>query len=367
MISVYSVCSAIIFYNLSLAAVFLLRRKTRFLARYTVSVLLFISVLGLVRLFTPIDLEAAYVIRSWQLLPALQRVMASELPPFGIKVCTLLLIIWGCGTAAFAAKDIAAALRAKRARRGYIYVEDERIKKLAAGFGSKCVVKISPNVRSPYVAGIFSPAIYLPDIELTEEDALLILRHEMQHIRSRDGLKKLLFLMIKWLFWWNPLAHVSMSRIDAVLELQCDARVTHGAGDECACEYAGAMLDVLRQLPLEREPSDLCVVCLAGDGSDIKQRFDLLLSREPRLANGARILCGAALLVFLLSYFVIWQPAGLPPENEIAGCFEFTPDNSYIIHEQGKYSIYYLGSFWAVLPKSELEVPPYNGLEIIER
>ena len=85
MISAYSVCSAVIFYNLSLVLVFLLRRKTRFLARYSTSVLLFITVLGLVRLFTPVDLKPAIVIPSRYLLPAVQSALQFNIPALNIS------------------------------------------------------------------------------------------------------------------------------------------------------------------------------------------------------------------------------------------------------------------------------------------
>lgn len=94
MISAYSVCSSVIIFNLLLALVFILRRRTRFLAQHTVALLLFISALGLVRLFTPIDFEGAVVIQSWHLLPALQSAVHAKLPILGVSVGTTLLALW---------------------------------------------------------------------------------------------------------------------------------------------------------------------------------------------------------------------------------------------------------------------------------
>lgn len=119
MISAYSVCSAVIFYNLSLVLVFLLRRKTRFLARYSTSVLLFITVLGLVRLFTPVDLKPAIVIPSRYLLPAVQSALQFNIPVLNISVGIVLLIVWGCGTVWFILRDIIVELRSYRIRKLY--------------------------------------------------------------------------------------------------------------------------------------------------------------------------------------------------------------------------------------------------------
>ena len=97
MISAYSICSAVIFYNLSLVLVFLLRRKTRFLARYSTSVLLFITVLGLVRLFTPIDLKPAVVIPSTTILPAVQSALLFNIPVLNISIGLVLLTSGAAG------------------------------------------------------------------------------------------------------------------------------------------------------------------------------------------------------------------------------------------------------------------------------
>ena len=78
MISIYSVISSIIFYNLGLFILFVLRRKTDFMARYAISTLLLLSVLSMVRLVLPIDFDAAHVIRSETILPKLIDIIARK-------------------------------------------------------------------------------------------------------------------------------------------------------------------------------------------------------------------------------------------------------------------------------------------------
>lgn len=365
MISAYSVCSAVIFYNLSLVLVFLLRRKTRFLARYSTSVLLFITVLGLVRLFTPVDLKPAIVIPSRYLLPAVQSALQFNIPVLNISVGIVLLIVWGCGTVGFILRDIIVELRSYRIRRNYITIEDKRIKKLAASFGSEYIVKVSPDVKEPYVAGIFRPTIYLPNITLTDDDLRFILRHEVQHVLSHDGLKKLLFLTIESLFWWNPIAHITMSEIDAILEFQCDAKITSGLDDKAVYEYMRTLLSVMKQLGSAGEPKVACTVHFAGDPPVIKQRFEVMLNRDKRKAKGARwLLCCAIVVGFLLSYMVIIQPRFEMPKGEIDGYVSVTSDNAYILFDGGEYYLFFYDSCIDKISESDLNKKPYNQLEI---
>lgn len=365
MISAYSVCSSVIIFNLFLALIFILRRRTHFLAQHTVALLLFISVLGLVRLFTPIDFEAAVVIQSWHLLPTIQSAVYAKLPLLGLSIGTALLSLWACGSLVFAVLDISAAYRAQMIRREYTYLENEHVEDLAAQLGLNDRIKISPQVQSPYVAGIFRPMIYLPTMELTEDELLFILRHEAEHIRAGDGLKKLLLLVIKWLFWFNPFAHISMGEADRLLELRCDERVVRSLDSPEKLRYAGAMMAVIRQLVPGQAYSDLCTVHFVGNEKAVMQRFELLLTQERRRPKSTAVLYAVAVLTFALSYFVVIQPASMPSyiEGEV---LELTKDNSYIVHSGEKYFVYYFEDVWDVLSIEDLETPPYNELEIIE-
>lgn len=365
MISAYSVCSAIIIFNLFLALIFILRRRTRFLAQHTVALLLFVSVLGLVRLFTPIDFEAAVIMQSRHLLPAIQSIVHTELPILGASVGTALVVLWACGSLVFAVRDISAAHRSRLIRREYTYLDNEQVEALAAQLGLSGRVKISPQVQEPYVAGVFRPMIYLPAIELTQDELFFILRHEEEHIRSRDGLKKLLLLIVKWLFWFNPFAHISMGEADKLLELCCDERVVRSLDERGKLRYANSMMAVFQQLVHGHEDSDLCTVHFVGNEQAVKQRFELLLTKERHRPKSTTVLYAAAMLVFVLSYFVIIQPASEPPQ--IAGeVLELTKDNSYIVHSGEQYYVYYFGDIWDVLSVEDLEIPPYSELKIIE-
>ncbi len=367
MISVYSFCSSVLFFNISLVLVFLLRRKTRFLAKYTTSTLIFLTFLGLIRLLTPVDFKAAHIIESRHIIPAIQEAIAFDVIGSGISFGTVLLAIWGCGTVLFIARDTALYLQSCRTRAKYVYIEDERIQRIAAGFGSQYIVRISPNIHQPYTAGIFRPVIYLPCLTLSDNELRLVLRHEVQHILSHDGLKKLLFLAIEALFWWNPIAHISIDEIDALLELQCDAKVIYGLDEQSVLEYMQAMLSVIKQTCPTREPNNNCTFAFAENSPRIQQRFEVMMHRNDRKPKHTRILLGSLFIaLFLLSYLVIIQPVYAPPENDVQGYIVFTSDNSYILYKDKQYSLYYNGVFVAEIPESDLTSAPFNKLEIKE-
>lgn len=363
MISAYSICSAVIFYNLALITVFILRRKTKFIAKYSTLMLLFISLLAVIRLMSPLDLEAAVVLPSYHLLPAIYTGIKTPIPLFG-SVGTLLLVIWGCGTVGYLMRDMIHALRYYSEQRRYLYVEDARVAHIAAGFGGEYVVKISPDVPAPYVAGIFRPVIYLPAVHFSDEQLRFIMRHEVQHIISHDGLRKLFFLLVEALFWWNPISHMTVSEIDAILEMQCDSRITEGMDEQAKCDYLESLLSIMRYVSTKSREQNVYAISFVGNDRMMKQRFDLLMNRDNRATIRAhRILICSVLCIFALSFFVIAQPRqGAPQGNYV----EISEGNSYILHADGSYYFYYNGLLAESISEQDLSVYPYSELEIIE-
>ena len=104
-ITVYSVAISIVFYNLALIAVFILRRSPGFRARHTVSLLAFITVLGVVRLVLPIDFDAAYVVRSYKIIPAVEDFLKRPLAA-SFTYGHLLLALWAVGSLVMVIKDV---------------------------------------------------------------------------------------------------------------------------------------------------------------------------------------------------------------------------------------------------------------------
>ena len=69
------------------------------------------------------------------------------------------------------------------------------------GFGK---VYETEGISSPFVCGLFHPAIYLP-LNLKKAQKEYVLLHEAMHIRRQDCRLKPLAFLILCLHWFNPL------------------------------------------------------------------------------------------------------------------------------------------------------------------
>ena len=375
-ITAYSVIVSVLLYNVSLLAVYLLRRSGAVRAKHTSNLLLLLTLLAVVRLLTPFDVHGSRVVRSYNLLPFLRRALTAPILK-GLTLGNALLIIWAVGMLFFVLRDLSAQLRFLRAEKDLPLRENEQISRIAAEFDKGFVLKISPEIDLPYVTGLFRPVIYVPDIELSEQEWRNIFLHETQHIRSLDEWKKLLFRGIRALFWWNPLAHVSEKDIDLLIELQCDNKVA-GKGDLDEQEaYLRTMLTLMRRRVEANAPA--LAARMIGKGEEMQIRFEALLAKETKRSRVlSRILPVLMVAAFFASYFVILQPAGFPSNEEVVqyGGGKVAADYTevingdipkYILIEDGEYHLYINGEYFGTLYEEVLSLPPYQNVPIIEK
>lgn len=374
-ITVYSVIISVLFYNLSLIVVFLLRRSGAIKAKYTSSLLLLFTLLGVIRLLTPLDLDGAYVIRSYRLLPAVEDALKAQLLG-SFTPGRFLLLVWAAGTLIFILRDVVRQRRYVLENRMLSLTENEQISRIAAEFGDNFELKISPEIELPFVTGLFKSEIYVPDIELDDEEWRNIFRHETQHIRAHDEWKKLFFRAIRTAFWWNPLVHLSEDDINLLIELQCDDRVAGSENMDVQEGYLRTMMKLMKRYLYDDTP--IGASRMIGKEKEMKIRFEALLAQETKGSRRMRIVLPVVMVaLFLLSYLVVIQPAGFPSEEDFLSyqtdhsVYNVTEDldaseNSFILYTDGKYRLYIDGEYTFTLGEEELFTnPEFNTLPII--
>ena len=374
-ISVYSVAASIVFFNIALVVAFIMRRSSVLLAKQSINFLSFMVLLGVIRLLTPIDFDGNFIVGSKYIVPGMERILTQTVAGT-ISVASLLLIIWFLGTIILVVRDIAKQVRFVRASRGYPLSDRRDLFDLAGEYGNDFVLLVSSSVSRPYVTGLFRPVIYFPDIELPEEQWRTILRHEIQHIRSHDEWKKLFFLAIQALFWWNPLAHISLKEIDTLIELQCDARVT-----SCmSAREVDAYLDTLISLK-NHTANTLAPVgasCLVWDQHQLVARFEALQNAGRENYRRKHVIAYLMLIsVFALSYFVIVQPQSFPNEADLMDGLPYTEESGPIMFGtyssgptirkvDGEYHLFDGDVDVGVLDEANLSLEPFNTFPILE-
>ena len=88
----------------------------------------------------------------------------------------------------------------------------------------KVTVYENSLASSPFTYGTFHPSIVLTSLS-DKNNLPLIIRHELQHIKSHDFLFRQLAFLVLMLHCYNPFVYFFFREVIEVQELACDENV----------------------------------------------------------------------------------------------------------------------------------------------
>ena len=239
--------------------------------------------------------------------------------PILVDRWTALGLVWLAGTALVIAVSAARLLRFQRMLRAASSPADPRVRRLAErgaadlGLPLRAEIVVIPASTVPFVWSCFGRLrIVLPASivsEMSDDELLLVLTHELAHVRRCDHLVRWLdWAVVAWL-WWNPLAWIARRGLRRTEELACDALVlrTRGAAQHT---YGSCLLSVAEALngPAFRAPVQICTM---GDGGSLEERIRFIMSEasSSRPSMPLRVLATAAASASMFAGVVCAGPA----------------------------------------------------------
>ncbi len=139
-------------------------------------------------------------------------------------------------------------------------------------------VYFGEHIPAPFLCGLFTPRIYLPD-GLAAEYLPSVLAHERMHKSGRDNLLKPLAFLITVIYWFHPLVWLSYILFCKDLELACDERVISTLDTDGRKEYSQTLLAISTM------PRTVCGYPIAFGETDVARRIQHILSfRKPKKA-----------------------------------------------------------------------------------
>ena len=240
--------------------------------------------------------------------------LCSELQVAGPIVAhfwTALGLVWLAGTALVIAVSAARLLRFQRMLRAASSPADPRVRRLAEraaaelGMPLRAEIAVIPASTVPFVWSCFGrPRIVLPASivsEMSDDELLLVLTHELAHVRRCDHLVRWLdWAVVAWL-WWNPLAWIARRGLRRTEELACDALVLR-TRDTAPRSYGSCLLTVAEALNESafRAPVQACAM---GDGGSLEERIRFIMSgaSSSRPSMPLRLFAMAAASVSMLA------------------------------------------------------------------
>lgn len=106
-------------------------------------------------------------------------------------------------------------------------------------------------ITSPLLLGLRNSKILLPDMELSQDELSMIIRHELIHFRRNDILVKFIILLATALHWYNPVIWFASKAISLQCEISCDNETMINTDMVQRQQYSETLIGVIRQSKLQ--------------------------------------------------------------------------------------------------------------------
>lgn len=168
-------------------------------------------------------------------------------------------------------------------------------------------IYLCPCVSGPMLLGLFEPRIYLPSIDVSEEELRFILKHELVHYKRKDILYKHLVLIATALHWFNPIVYLMGTVIAALCEKSCDNEVIQHESEDVRLSYGETIIRVAKH---QSKLKTVLSTSFYGSKKGMKSRIATVMDVRKKKIG---ILLGCAVLTLTMSggyFFAVVPLAG---------------------------------------------------------
>lgn len=179
---------------------------------------------------------------------------------------------------------------------------------------------ISQEVESPCTLGYFKPIILLPArlLGIPEEHIDIILLHELGHIRRNDYAFGLLQMLLKILFFFNPMALWMSSIIDTERENACDDIAMD------VCKNPMMFSQVLQVLATMKHRVMVTAMPIAGPKMTLLSRIKRQFTQRDKVPHAIEKSVALGVLILSCITACVYAQTNSPDtESEVALAMEF--------------------------------------------
>ncbi|MFV0379427.1 MAG: M56 family metallopeptidase [Anaerorhabdus sp.] len=164
----------------------------------------------------------------------------------------------------------------------------------------------SDLISEPFSFGITNSVIVIPNKEYKHNELEFILKHELFHIKTNDSFWKLLFCILKIIYWWLPTIYIASNQFSEYLEIRCDNNCLTDQLYSTKINYLECLLEELRER--RNNINNPLTISMASNKSLIEKRFNIVLSKTELNKNNKRYVKIIIGLIFIISFGLTFLP-----------------------------------------------------------
>ena len=175
----------------------------------------------------------------------------------------VLFFIWILGIIAMVIFVIRSALCLHTLKKSALPLQSPKVRRLykhclsEARIAKEIPIYSTAFLKSPVIAGLFRPCIYLP-IHLISDaydtDIRYMLLHELQHYKHKDGMVNYLMNLAGIIYWFHPLVLYSLKEMRNDQEIACDTSVLKILDSDDYVNYGNTLISFAKKMSLTPFP-----------------------------------------------------------------------------------------------------------------
>lgn len=215
--------------------------------------------------------------------------------------------IWIAGILVMIMLTVKSALYLRTLKKSALPLQNPRVRGLyyqclkEAGIRKNIPVYSTAFLKSPVIAGLFQPCIYLPIHLISdchESEIRYILLHELQHYKYKDALANAFMNLAGILYWFNPVVWVALREMRYDRETACDTSVLKMLEEESYEDYGNTLINFAEKVSLSPFPF---AAGLGGNMKQMKRRILNIASYEkPTFLKSLKSIIAFSLTAMLL-------------------------------------------------------------------
>lgn len=135
-------------------------------------------------------------------------------------------------------------------------------------------VKVAEESTTPKIYGIINPCIIVDESTLIKADETMIYHlflHEINHLKHYDLIINTLSMLVKCIYWFNPLVHIAMTRMRDDCEVACDTSVLKQLPRKDHRQYGYTLLHAI-----QLNKASTCLALSLGSKKQIARRLTMI-------------------------------------------------------------------------------------------
>lgn len=172
-------------------------------------------------------------------------------PKISIRLFDLIAYIWSAGVLMFLLVVMISYFRFLcRKNKNAVKISDNKIfseVKKELTIKRRIRLKASSDIGSPMLVGVLFPTVYIPCLEIPDDNMRMVLLHELTHYKRKDLLVKWFAVFVNSVHWFNPLCYLACANLSEACEVSCDMSVTKSMSEDEQKLYMQTILNLVEE------------------------------------------------------------------------------------------------------------------------